>query len=153
MHQRSSGTTSSTSFCLCRPLLSRLSSGSYPITIQDFQKWPSSSVYLLITVLRRSISDVLLTAVYPTISFFPVMELESGLWLFFVLGLTAVCIPLLQSRNSNPLPPGPPRRFLGDNRADVPLLHFWKKFRLWNIQYGDNHPLVSEDTLTSIQVQ
>ncbi|KAJ7802217.1 cytochrome P450 [Mycena olivaceomarginata] len=68
------------------------------------------------------------------------MQLEIGLWLFFVLGLTAVCILLLQSRNSHPLPPGPPRRFLGDNRADVPLIHFWKRFRLWNIQYG---PVIS----------
>ncbi|KAF8207028.1 cytochrome P450 [Mycena galopus ATCC 62051] len=43
----------------------------------------------------------------------------------------------LRHRN---LPPGPPRRFLRDNRVNVPRVHFWKTFRSWHSQYG---PVVS----------
>ncbi|KAJ7895083.1 cytochrome P450 [Mycena leptocephala] len=38
------------------------------------------------------------------------------------------------------LPPGPPRHFLRDNRADFPLSYFWKTFQSWHQKYG---PVVS----------
>jgi hypothetical protein len=34
------------------------------------------------------------------------------------------------------LPPGPPRHFLRDNRADFPLSYFWKTFQSWHQKYG-----------------
>ncbi|KAF7330210.1 Cytochrome P450 [Mycena venus] len=48
--------------------------------------------------------------------------------------LAVIILPLLalyigRTLRPSKLPPGPPRRFLRDNRADVPLSHFWKTFR------------------------
>ncbi|EMD31789.1 hypothetical protein CERSUDRAFT_100017 [Gelatoporia subvermispora B] len=38
------------------------------------------------------------------------------------------------------MPPGPPRSFWGDNRADISTEHPWKTFTKWNKQYG---PVIS----------
>ncbi|KAJ7813127.1 cytochrome P450 [Mycena olivaceomarginata] len=63
--------------------------------------------------------------------------METGLISLSVVGLaTGILFLWLRATTNSNLPPGPPRAFLRDNRADVPLFHFWKTFRLWNIQYG-----------------
>ncbi|KAJ3516999.1 hypothetical protein NLJ89_g781 [Agrocybe chaxingu] len=42
-----------------------------------------------------------------------------------------------RSRYRLPLPPGPPRPFLSDNRRDVPVASPWKTFTAWQKEYGD----------------
>ncbi|KAJ7196726.1 cytochrome P450 [Mycena haematopus] len=63
--------------------------------------------------------------------------LAVGVLTFVALHIGQNLYAAFQRRN---LPPGPPRRFLRDNRADVPLSHFWKTFRSWHHKYG---PVVS----------
>jgi hypothetical protein len=50
--------------------------------------------------------------------------------------LSVIIYRYLLSGPSN-LPPGPPRRFLRDNRQDVPARHPWKTFFAWNKKYGN----------------
>ncbi|KAJ7116691.1 cytochrome P450 [Mycena epipterygia] len=58
------------------------------------------------------------------------------LLLLYILALKGVWVNLRHAK----LPPGPTRRILGDNRADVPISYFWKTFRSWHTKYG---PVVS----------
>ncbi|KAJ7672234.1 cytochrome P450 [Mycena polygramma] len=59
-----------------------------------------------------------------------------------VLGFIALHLVnrLIRTFRQAKLPPGPPRRFLSDNRTDLPVSHLWKTFRSWNQRYG---PVVS----------
>ncbi|KAJ6460391.1 cytochrome P450 [Mycena vitilis] len=59
----------------------------------------------------------------------------SSFLLIILIGVASFVSRLLQSSSKN-LPPGPPRRYFQDNRADIPLFQFWKTFRAWNRQYG-----------------
>ncbi|KAI0353739.1 cytochrome P450 [Trametes cingulata] len=55
--------------------------------------------------------------------------------------IAILCVLLLATlfwlyRRPRGLPPGPPRRILGDNTRDVPLVRPWEKFTEWNKKYG-----------------
>ncbi|KAF7375270.1 Cytochrome P450 [Mycena sanguinolenta] len=64
--------------------------------------------------------------------------LAVGAFSFLALHISLEKIQAVFRRRN--LPPGPPRRLLRDNRADVPVSHFWKTFASWHKRYG---PVVS----------
>ncbi|KAJ6468323.1 cytochrome P450 [Mycena sanguinolenta] len=55
---------------------------------------------------------------------------------FSFLSLHIVLEKLQAAFRRRNLPPGPPRRLFRDNRADVPVSHFWKTFSSWHKKYG-----------------